>query len=183
MRGKGATRREPLVHRIRRRIQESKAGLRSRLGEPTASTPERAPQFDGDVLDAHSFAAATERALAHCENRAIVMIDLEGRHGDLALGEIWGALMAAVEARTSRTIRPDDVLGRLGADRLAILTGTDGGKAAADSVAARLADRLGEPFRVGGREVELRPRIGVGHRVGDADTADAIFRRADAVAR
>jgi GGDEF domain-containing protein len=143
--------------------------------------------FEDGILGLPGFSAATERALAHGESRAIVLIHLEAARLEVEaehdLDDMWPVLLAAVEARTAGTIRPADLLGRLGDECLAVLTGEDGGESGADRVARRLAERLGEPFDVGGRELSLRPRIGVAHRDGLADTAEAMFRRAAQVAR
>ena len=140
-------------------------------------------QFDEAILDRRTFAIAIERALAHGEERALVLVDPRSAPDAGPQAEDWGALMLAFEARMARTIRPGDLLARLDGDRLAILTEPQTARGAAERVAARLADRLGEPFHVGGREVELRPRIGVGYPDGEADTAAAMLRRAEAVAR
>jgi GGDEF domain-containing protein len=70
-----------------------------------------------------------------------VLIQLEGAP-DVAV--------AAAEARLLRAIRPGDLVGRLADDRLAVLAETSGGRAAGkrvtDSLATRIAARLGEPF-------------------------------------
>jgi GGDEF domain-containing protein len=156
----------------------------TRLREPKPPAAERLPAEEQDgILEMDAFAAATDRALAHGEDRAIVLIDFRSAWEDMAVAERWEALLVAVEARTSRTIRPGDLLGRVEGDRLAVLTEPAGGRPAAERVAARLAERLGEPYHVGGRELDLRPRIGVGYRVGAGDTAAAIIRRAEELAR
>jgi GGDEF domain-containing protein len=121
-------------------------------------------------LDAESFGAAANRALAHDEDRALVLIKLAGAPE---------AVIAAAEARILRTIRPADLLGRLGDDRFAVLTEAAGGRAGAERVAARLAHRLIEPFHVGGESVRLMPRIGVGHRQGGTDNAVKLLLRAE----
>jgi GGDEF domain-containing protein len=122
------------------------------------------------VLDAESFGAAANRALAHDEDRAVVLIKLAGAPE---------AVIAAAEARILRTIRPADLLGRLGDDRFAVLTEAAGGRAGAERVAARLAHRLIEPFHVGGESVRLMPRIGVGYREGGTDNAVKLLLRAE----
>jgi GGDEF domain-containing protein len=125
---------------------------------------------EGKVLDAEAFGAATNRALAHEENRAVVLIRLTGAPE---------AVIAAAEARIVRTIRPSDLLGRLGHDRFAVLTAQGGGRAGAERVAARLAHRLIEPFHVGGESVRLMPRIGVGFGEGSSDNAVKLLLRAE----
>jgi hypothetical protein len=125
---------------------------------------------DGRILDAEAFGAATNRALAHDEDRAVVLIKLTGAPGPV---------IAAAEARIARTIRPADLLGRLAEDRFAVLTEPGGGRAGADRVAARLAHTLIEPFHVGGESVRLMPRIGVGYGEGEMDNAIKLLMRAE----
>jgi GGDEF domain-containing protein len=126
------------------------------------------------IVDAARFSAATERALAHGEDRAIVLVDLHGA-ADVAI--------AAAEARLLRAVRPGDLVGRLGDDRFAVLAETSGGRAAGDrvtrSLSRRVAARLSEPFYVGGETLTLSPRIGVSFAKGDADTAAKLLARAE----
>ena len=117
------------------------------------------------VLDDMAFTGATERALAHGEQRAIVLIELGADH----------AVQAAAETRILRAIRPDDLLGRLVDGRLAVLTEMDG----AARVALRLGDRLREPFNVGAEHVRLSPQVGVGYAYADVVTAEAMLREAE----
>ena len=141
------------------------------------SSPE--DQFEERLLDFRSFRAATERSLAHGEDRGIVLIDL----GEPVDAELWPALLAAAEARTAAAIRPGDLLGRIGDGVLAILTEPEGGLEGARRVARRVGDRLDHPFTVGGRELSVHPRIGVAYRDGEADTAESMLRRAGIAAR
>jgi GGDEF domain-containing protein len=126
------------------------------------------------IVDAARFSAATERALAHGEDRAIVLVELHGAP-DVAV--------AAAEARLLRAVRPGDLVGRIGDDRFAVLAETSGGRTAGDqvtrSLASRVAARLSEPFHVGGETFSFSPRIGVAYAEGDADTAAKLLLRAE----
>ena len=136
--------------------------------------PAPTPQWAKGIVDAARFSAATERALAHGEDRAIVLIQLDGAPD---------AVVAAAEARLLRAVRPGDLVGRLGPDRFAVLAETSGGRNAGArvtrSLASRVAARLSEPFHVGGETISLRPRLGVAFAEGDADTAAKILARAE----
>jgi len=121
--------------------------------------------LDPSVLDSVAFMATTERALAHGEQRAIVLIELDADY----------AALAAAETRILHAIRPDDRLGRLADGRLAVLTEMDG----AARVALRLGDRLREPFNVGAEPVRLNPQLGVGYACADVVTAEAVLRKAE----
>jgi GGDEF domain-containing protein len=127
------------------------------------------------IVDAAQFSAATERALAHGEDRAIVLVQID---------EASDVAVAAAEARLLRAIRPGDLVGRLGSDRFAVLAETSGGRSAGSrvtrSLAKRIAARLSEPFHVGGETVVLSLRIGVAFAEGDADTAAKLLSRAEA---
>jgi predicted signal transduction protein with EAL and GGDEF domain len=130
--------------------------------------------WEKGVVDAAGFSAATERALAHDEERAIVLIELQGAPD---------AVVAAAEARLVRAVRPGDLVGRLRDDRLAVLAETSGGRATAaavtQSLSGRIAARLNEPFHIGGRTIKVRPRVGVAFGEGEADTAAKLLRRAE----
>jgi GGDEF domain-containing protein len=123
------------------------------------------------MVDEAAFTAATERALAHGEDRAVVVVELDGAP---VSGPTYGALVLAAEARITRMIRPDDLLARLDDGRFAVLTERDG----AARVAIRLGDRLRESFDVGGQRVRLIPQIGVGYADTEVATAAAILREA-----
>lgn len=127
------------------------------------------------IVDAARFSAATERALAHGEDRAVVLVQLDGAP-DVAV--------AAAEARLLRAVRPSDLIGRLGSDRFGVLAETSGGREAGsrvtDALAGRIVSRLTEPFHVGGETLNLTPRVGVAFAEGDADTAAKLLQRAEA---
>jgi GGDEF domain-containing protein len=129
---------------------------------------------EGAVLDRADFLAATEQSLSRGHSRGIVMVVL----GVDALGLDGGAdaLLLAAESRVVRTIRPGDVVGRLGRGRLAVLAARSEDPDHAGRIAERVADRLAEPFHIAGREVEIGLRIGTAL---DGDGAEAMIRRAE----
>ena len=132
--------------------------------------PEALGAFGAGVLDEVAFTTAANRALAHGDERAIVLIEL---------GVDDDAISAAAETRILRAIRPDDRLGRLEDGRLAVLTEMDG----AARVAIRLGDRLREPFNVGRSQARLTPQIGVGYPDAGVVTAEAMLRAAESSPR
>ncbi|MFL5868348.1 MAG: diguanylate cyclase domain-containing protein [Thermoleophilaceae bacterium] len=136
--------------------------------------PAPTPPWGKGIVDAARFSAATERALAHGEDRAIVLVELHGAPD---------VVVAAAESRLLRAVRPGDLIGRLGADRFAVLAETSGGRNAADqvtqSLAGRVTAKLTEPFHVGGETIKLSPRVGVAFAQGDADTAARLLLRAE----
>ena len=127
--------------------------------------------LDTGVRDHSGITAAIERELAHGQDVAVVMIRL----GEPGLGgERSDAVVAAAEARLVRTIRPDDLLGRLDDGRLVVLTQAG----AASRVALRLAERLREPFRVGNERRMLAAQVGVGYPGPQARTAADLLHAA-----
>ena len=129
---------------------------------------------DGAVLDAQAFTAAIERALSRGHSRGVVLVTLGVDH--LGLDGGADALLVAAESRVVRTVRPGDVVGRLGRGRLAVLAGRGDDPNDAARIAERVADRLAEPFHIAGREVEVGLRIGIAL---DGDGAEALIRRAE----
>jgi GGDEF domain-containing protein len=129
---------------------------------------------DEAVLDRAAFTAATERALGRGESRGMVLVALGVDHLGLDAGA--DALLVAAESRLARTVRPGDVVGRLGRGRLAVLAGRGHSRDDAARIAERVADRLAEPFHIADREVEVGLRIGI---AVDADDAEALIRRAE----
>jgi GGDEF domain-containing protein len=146
-----------------------------------AGAPRRAAaEPDSGFLDEQSFTAATERALGHDEECALVLIELSGLEDLLPeLGGAADALVVAAENRLARAIRPGDLVGRVGYGRFALLSRREDGPEGVDLIAARLADRLGVPFRIGGRQVAVTPHIGVATSA-DGRTAAALLERAQA---
>jgi len=134
-------------------------------------------------LDRPAFGAAVERSLAHGQEVGVVVVEMEDLDAVLeGLGEATGALMTAMESRVARTIRPDDVLGRLDGGRLAVLSRDLHGPQSSERMAARVAARVGEPFFIGGETLTVDVRVGFASADGDVATADQLLERAmDAV--
>jgi GGDEF domain-containing protein len=148
--------------------------MRAGQGGLVEAQPPPTHPWGKGIADAAQFSAATERALAHGEDRAIVLVELHGAPD---------AVVAAAESRLLRAVRPGDLIGGLGDDRFAVLAETSGGRVAAagvtQSLSRRIAARLSEPFHVGGETVQLSPRVGVAFAHGDADTAAKLLLRAE----
>ncbi|HEU4675194.1 MAG TPA: EAL domain-containing protein [Motilibacteraceae bacterium] len=78
---------------------------------------------------------------------ALLLCDVDGfRAVNEALGHAAGdAVLRHVAARLQRSVRPGDVVGRLSGDEFAVVV--EAGPAEAELLAARLAERVGEPLR------------------------------------
>src|SRR5436190_2105102 len=124
------------LRRQRRRMLTLGASVQGSRRAEDRLTIEFAPELDKRLRH------AIDRALAHGEGRAIVLIGIQ---------DVDDAVIAAAEARMLRTIRPSDLIGRLSRERFAVLAATSGGLDHAERLAVRLAGRLREPFNVGGK--------------------------------
>jgi GGDEF domain-containing protein len=173
------TRRTRFVFRNRQKVLP--VGLARLIRSKRSASPAAEPSTGLVVapLDRPAFAAAVERSLGHGQEVGVVVVELDDLDGLLeSLGEATGALLAAMEARVARTIRPDDLLGRLDASRLAVLSRDSRDDEASESMAARLAARVSEPFFVGGETVTVTARVGYASADGGVVTADELLERA-----
>jgi diguanylate cyclase (GGDEF)-like protein len=71
------------------------------------------------------------------------------------------ALLVAVSERLRAVVRPEDTVARLGGDEFAVLLEAADGLAAADQVAARIAQALVRPFFLSGVETVVGVSIGI----------------------
>jgi GGDEF domain-containing protein len=114
-------------------------------------------------------------ALDAAARPAVLVVDLDPVDGLPARHDTRrAALDIAVEARVARATRPNDSVGRLEPDRYAVLARESHG---AEGIAERLAERLREPFEIGGEE--MRVEVSVAVVVADLErTAAELMERA-----
>ena len=113
---------------------------------------------------------------------AVLSIDLDDfKLVNDSLGHPAGdAVLSAVAERILKCVRTGDTVARLGGDEFAILL--EDGPDPPLAVARRVFDAFDEPFVVDGRDVFMRPSVGVSSRAsgGGADTsAETLFKQAD----
>ena len=114
--------------------------------------------------------AAAHRAERSPDARfAVLYCDLDGFKGvNDQLGHDAGdELLVAVARRLEKTVRPADLVSRLGGDEMAVLLDGVTGVEEAAGVAERLLAALAEPYAVVGREVVVTVSVGVA--VADAE--------------
>jgi len=111
---------------------------------------------------------------------ALLFLDLDDfKTVNDSLGHAAGdALLQAVGTRLGACARPEDTVARLGGDEFAVLL-EEGDTATATGVAARIAEALGRPLTVAGREVAPATSIGIALN-RDGQDADGLLRDADA---
>jgi len=115
--------------------------------------------------------SAIENALRQKKLFAVLFVDLDQfklvndslghAAGDELLLDVAGRLRAGVRS-TSRPIdAAESVVARIGGDEFAILLGHIQQETAASTVAARILERLGEPFYIDGRKTFVSASIGI----------------------
>jgi diguanylate cyclase (GGDEF)-like protein len=115
-------------------------------------------------------------SLAHRDTGlALLYLDLDRfKHVNDTLGHPVGdALLEAAGARLSSSLRDADIVARLGGDEFAIGLVSDDLPAAAERLAGRIIDVLGQPYYLSGHTVVIGVSVGIalaGDREIDADT-------------
>jgi diguanylate cyclase (GGDEF)-like protein/PAS domain S-box-containing protein len=124
---------------------------------------------------------AMERARRDGQPCAVVFLDLDGfklvndRHG-----HVFGdAALASVAHRLQYSVRPGDLVGRLGGDELAVLLTSVADAEEAEAVASRLSESLAAPYTVFDQTITIGASAGVAV-AGPDDDAEALLREADA---
>lgn len=98
-----------------------------------------------------------------------------------SLGHASGdELLRQAADRIRANVRAQDVVARLGGDEFAIIQiGQERQPQAADGLALRLIEVLGEPFDINGQRVNIGVSIGIALAPQDAMDAEELFKRAD----
>jgi diguanylate cyclase (GGDEF)-like protein len=125
-----------------------------------------------------------ENALVRSRRTAVpvgvLMCDMDGFKmvNDTLGHDVGDQLLVEVGSRISRCLREGDTVGRLGGDEFALILD---GTSALDvmKTANRVLDALRKPFRLNGREIDIRASIGVTDSTGGSLEADALLCEAD----
>ncbi|GAB2566674.1 hypothetical protein Aab01nite_46020 [Paractinoplanes abujensis] len=113
---------------------------------------------------------------------ALMMLDLNGfkQVNDTAGHQAGDVLLQQVAKRVLGAVRDNDVVARLGGDEFAILLNHDPDDAVASAVAARICERLRQPFTIEGQEVTVGGSVGIALYPDDATDYEALMKAADA---
>ena len=124
---------------------------------------------------------AVEIAAATDTRAVLMLLDLNGfkEVNDTAGHQAGDILLQQVAKRLLGAVRDNDVVSRLGGDEFAILLTRDPDDHVATAVAARIVDRLREPFTIEGREWRIGGSVGIALYPDDADAYDELMRAAD----
>ncbi len=127
-----------------------------------------------------AFFTELARSLAAGESLAILDLDIDGfRRINEGYGhEIGDKLLAWLGRQLERTVRPDDVPARLGADEFGVLLRGVEDEADAQVVAQRIRARLETGPRIDGRRIEVSATMGIA-RGQEGMEAEALMREAD----
>ncbi|MGA2009469.1 MAG: amino acid permease [Solirubrobacteraceae bacterium] len=148
---------------------------RQALHDPLTGLPNRL-LFEDHLALALAQARRRESAVA------VLFLDLD--HFKLindSLGHRAGDdLLREVAARLDASLRSGDTVARFGGDEFVVLCTDVAGALEADDIAARLADALREPMRIGEIEHRLAVSIGISVAAGPERYAEDLIREADA---
>jgi diguanylate cyclase (GGDEF)-like protein/PAS domain S-box-containing protein len=124
---------------------------------------------------------AVHAAARHGDEVAVLLLDLDRfKYLNDTLGHGAGdGLLREVAMRLRGEMRDEDVVARLGGDEFVVVCTDARGDAAIAEVAQRIVDVVGQPFRVGGRELFVAASVGVAVGGGGA-SAEGLLRDADA---
>jgi diguanylate cyclase (GGDEF)-like protein/PAS domain S-box-containing protein len=124
---------------------------------------------------------ALARADRHPESVAILFLDLDNfKVINDSLGHKAGdELLVATAERLRKCLRPGDTVARLSGDEFTILLENMSDRKDAIRLAERIAERMGEPFTLKGREAFTTASIGIAFAASGADRPDDLLRKAD----
>jgi diguanylate cyclase (GGDEF)-like protein len=92
---------------------------------------------------------------------------------------VGDGLLQVVAHRLTRSVRPGDVVARVGGDEFAVLLPSVRTADTAREVASRLRAALAEPIRLEGISLEIEASVGIARYPRDATTVDGLMQCAD----
>jgi diguanylate cyclase (GGDEF)-like protein/PAS domain S-box-containing protein len=98
--------------------------------------------------------------------------------GDELLIDVAGRLRAGVRSSSRISGSSESIVARIGGDEFAIFLGNIQRESEATAVSARILERLGEPFYIGGRKIFVSASIGIALSSAD-DKAEELLHNAD----
>ncbi|MDJ0512518.1 MAG: EAL domain-containing protein [Methyloceanibacter sp.] len=124
---------------------------------------------------------AIARAKRHNTKIAVLGLDLDRfKNVNDTLGHATGdALLEEVAARLVETIRESDVVGRMGGDEFAVVAENINLPEDAMTLAQRICDALGAPYKVNGHEVTTSTSVGIALGPVANQPVDILMKNAD----
>jgi diguanylate cyclase len=149
------------------------------------------PKMDMDLLTALPNRRALEvrlaQAVARCDNErqrlALMFVNLDGfKAVNATYGHLVGDhLLKSASRRLRRLIQPKDMLARPGGDVFAVLLTQHTERESLTRLAERVIDALGQPHRLGTKEVHLTASVGIALYPDHGDAERLIARAETAV--
>ncbi len=124
---------------------------------------------------------ALARGLRHDRLSAMLFLDIDRfKLVNDSLGHAAGdELLIAVARRLDECVRAEDTVARIGGDEFTILLETVVSREQAATAAERIIEALGRPFRISGRELHVKPSIGIALGSAADTTPEQLIHRAD----
>jgi diguanylate cyclase len=167
------------------------ASLRQARRQRQAERLKAAPSADVDLLTALPNRSALEARLAHAVARcdaerrrlALLILNLDGfKPVNATYGHLVGdQLLKHASRRMRRLMQPKDMLARLGSDVFAVLLTQQTEREPLTRLAERLIDAVGQPYRMGTKEVHLSCSVGIALYPDHGDAERLIARCETAV--
>lgn len=165
------------------------AGARHQLIATRAGEQHARHRASHDALTAlpnrSSFHERLEHALADPELRrrglALLCVDLDGfkavndEHGHDAGDE----MLRIVAARLARSVRADDMVGRVGGDEFACLLADVPSREQLSHLACKIFDAVGAPMKIGPLQLTIHASIGIAVCPTDGASAEGLLKSAD----
>ena len=159
-------------------------GRRQRLAERLKA----APSNDLDILTALPNRSALEArlalAVARCNSErqrlALMVVNLDGfKPVNATYGHLIGdQLLKSASRRLRRLMQPKDMLASMGGDVFAVLLTESTERESLTRLAERVIDAVGQPYRLGTKEVHLSCSVGIALYPDHGD-ADRLIGRAE----
>jgi diguanylate cyclase len=164
------------------------ASLRQARRQRLAERMTAAPQMDLDLLTALPNRSALEtrltQAVARCDSErqrlALMIVNLDGfKPVNATYGHVIGdQLLKSASRRLRRLMQPKDLLARMGGDVFAVLLTQSTERESLTRLAERVIDAIGQPYRLGTKEVNLSCSVGIALYPDHGD-ADRLISRAE----
>ena len=165
--------------------------LRQARRQRQAERLSAAPAADIDVLTGLPNRSALEsrlaQAVARCDSErrrlALLIVNLDGfKPVNATYGHVIGDQVLKQASRRMRSLmQPKDMLARLGGDAFAVLLTHQAEREPLARLAERLIDAIGQPYRLGTKEVHLTGSVGIALYPDHGDAERLIARAETAV--
>lgn len=113
---------------------------------------------------------------------AVLFVDLDRFKpiNDTYGHDVGDFVLKEVARRMTGSLRGEDMVGRLGGDEFVTVLAHIHGEEDAASIAHHVLDRLAQPYKTNGVELNVSPSIGISLFPRDGDTVDELIKHADA---